>query len=443
MSRRVATWLAVAIAGSVLAAPARAQTQPPDRPSHIPLPGGSENPEMSLEAFKNRLQQLRFEEVLKKALKEPKQFNLDPEKFKGLQEKDGHPPPQLDLNDQRIREFIEQLNQQYQRDPKERPTEPLDDPQLKALEGLAKQAEQIDTMQKNAGPVKRPGYSPGGPGGSQIPLTQRPDQPSVSPPPKSQPGSSAPPTQEEKEEKQREKATAEILKRLGDSPALTKAIKALTGEGDDDVDTMPAFDDTDDGLDLDRFGKDVGLDRLDRWLPKLDWDKLGGMKMPSHPDNWGPQAAPSAPSAPGFGGGGGPLLYGLLVVFVVGVLIFVAWKLYGWWKEGIRFGAGGGWRLGPWPVQPALVRTREELVRAFEYLSLLRLGQPARNWNHRHIAGRLGDVKSLPAGRVEAAERLAALYEHARYAPAADTMADAQMETARRDLCFLAGVAGA
>jgi hypothetical protein len=335
------------------------------------------------------------------------------------------------------------LNQQYQRDPKEQPTVPLDDRQRNALEGLAKRAEQIDKMQNNTGPTKGPGYSPGGPGGSQKPQPQQPSQPSISPGPTSQPGSPAPLSKEEKEAKQAEKATADILKQLGDSPALAKAIKELTGEGDNDADNMPALEDTEDNFDLDRFGKDVGLDRLDRWLPKLDWDKLSGVKLPSNSDNLGPQAAPSAPSAPGFGGGSSPLVYGLLIVFVAGVLLFVAWKLYGWWKEGIRFGGGGGWRLGPWPVQPALVRTREELVRAFEYLSLLRLGKSARNWNHRHIATCLGAAKSLPAGRVEAAERLAALYEHARYAPAAEAMADQQMETARRDLCFLAGVAGA
>jgi hypothetical protein len=94
-------------------------------------------------------------------------------------------------------------------------------------------------------------------------------------------------------------------------------------------------------------------------------------------------------------------------------------------------------------VQPALVRTREELVRAFEYLSLLRLGRPARNWNHRHIAAELGQTKDLPADGSQAAARLASVYEQARYAPAAESLADPDLEAARRDLCLLAGVPGA
>ena len=36
----------------------------------------------------------------------------------------------------------------------------------------------------------------------------------------------------------------------------------------------------------------------------------------------------------------------------------------------------------------ARVADREELIRAFEYLSLLRLGEPARHWHHRAIAAR-------------------------------------------------------
>jgi hypothetical protein len=437
------------IAGSVVALPARAQTPTRDRPSHVPLPGGSDSPEMSLEAFKTRLDQIRLEQLLKEVAKDPKKFNLDPDKLKYVQSKNQQ-PPKLDLNDERFRELIQQLNQKYQGQPIEQQNSDVDerlrdDRILKRLEELANQAKHIEEQKNSSSTVGRP--PSGGPGGtSHQPGNPPPSPPSGSPGPKGGPETPPPPeppSKDEKEAKQEAKAMAELLEKFKDSPAMEKAIKAFTGEAGDDADTALGPDDVDDGLALERFGKDAGLDRLDRWLPKIDWDKLGGVKMPSHPDNWGPQAAPSAPSAPGFGGGGGPLVYGLLIIFVVGALIFVAWKLYGWWKEGIRFGAGGGWRLGPWPVQPALVRTREELVRAFEYLSLLRLGKPARNWNHRHIADRLGEVKTLPAGRVEAAERLAALYEHARYAPAADAMADQQMEAARRDLCFLAGVAGA
>jgi hypothetical protein len=130
-------------------------------------------------------------------------------------------------------------------------------------------------------------------------------------------------------------------------------------------------------------------------------------------------------------------------MILLALLAFAAWKLRNWFTEGDADGPISRWRLGPWPVQPALVRTREELVRAFEYLSLLRLGKAARSWNHRQIAANLGGVTSAATECGEAAARLAQAYEHARYAPAADELPDRELEAARRDLCLLAGVAGA
>ena len=53
-----------------------------------------------------------------------------------------------------------------------------------------------------------------------------------------------------------------------------------------------------------------------------------------------------------------------------------------------------GWKLGPWPVDPQRIRTREELVRAFEYLALLSLGPDARNRHHRDLAQRLGSTEA-------------------------------------------------
>jgi hypothetical protein len=85
------------------------------------------------------------------------------------------------------------------------------------------------------------------------------------------------------------------------------------------------------------------------------------------------------------------------------------------------------------------VRTRDELVRAFEYLALLRLGPAARHRNHREIAADLG----AGGPRSAAAERLAGLYEQARYAPPDEVLPDADLAAARADLCLLAGVAAA
>ena len=89
------------------------------------------------------------------------------------------------------------------------------------------------------------------------------------------------------------------------------------------------------------------------------------------------------------------------------------------------------------PRSQARVAEHMQLIQAFEYLSLLRLGRAARSWNHRVIAARLGGS----GDGHRAADELASLYEQARYAP--EPLTDAALAAARRDLCFLAGVPAA
>jgi hypothetical protein len=139
----------------------------------------------------------------------------------------------------------------------------------------------------------------------------------------------------------------------------------------------------------------------------------------------------------------------LLLVAALAILGLVLWRIAG--RGTARtLDARDAWKLGPWPVQPAAVQTREELIQAFEYLSLLRLGPAARNWHHWTIAMQLGrspggsvSVRSWGEGspeRLRAAEQLASLYERARYAPAVESLPEAALAMARRDLCLLAGV---
>src|SRR5205807_8170144 len=54
------------------------------------------------------------------------------------------------------------------------------------------------------------------------------------------------------------------------------------------------------------------------------------------------------------------------------------------------------WQPGPWPVNPAEIRSRGELVQAFEYLSLLSFGPDAQSWNHRIIAEHLSGKNPPP-----------------------------------------------
>jgi len=189
-------------------------------------------------------------------------------------------------------------------------------------------------------------------------------------------------------------------------------------------------------------GLDSGLARLNQlakqngWLGQT-WQQLRRLQMPSLP-SLGGSGMPfaSAASAGGLSARGPGQGFAWFLVLGAGLVVAVfVWKLltrYVVW--GAVTAAVDDWRLGPWPVAPSAVASRTDLVRAFEYLSLLLLGRKARNWNHREIAARMGSG---------AAERLAALYEHARYAPADEPLPERAVAEFRRDLCLLAGVHGA
>src|SRR5690606_32632992 len=118
---------------------------------------------------------------------------------------------------------------------------------------------------------------------------------------------------------------------------------------------------------------------------------------------------PEAPSADNVGNA-----FALVVWLVVGgVAVLVLWKMRDLFQ---RDGADEvkPWRLGRWPVRPGQVSTREELVAAFEYLACLLLGSGGAYRHHRELAREMGE--KLPEHR-ESADRLARLYEQARYAP--------------------------
>jgi hypothetical protein len=178
---------------------------------------------------------------------------------------------------------------------------------------------------------------------------------------------------------------------------------------------------------LDRFGpRDLSLPSLPRPNVSVTVSHLefGGGPLPS-----------------GLSGEGGGLaaLQGLLWGALALLAVLLLRQLV---RRGAARGGPGpeGWRLGPWPVEPARVGTWAELVQAFEHLALLRLGQTARAWNHREIAAGLGGED--PA-RGRAAAELARLYEQARYSPDAGPLSPPDLNSARRNLCLLAGVATA
>ena len=89
------------------------------------------------------------------------------------------------------------------------------------------------------------------------------------------------------------------------------------------------------------------------------------------------------------------------------------------------------------PIDFDAIRSREQLVRVFNTVSLEKCGDEARNWNHRVIADQL--VEAQPR-YLEPANEVAGLYERARYAPTDEDLTQPEFADARRDLRTIAGV---
>jgi hypothetical protein len=170
------------------------------------------------------------------------------------------------------------------------------------------------------------------------------------------------------------------------------------------------------------------LKKLNLKTPSLPQLKLSDVRLPDRsPGLSGTGLAAPSPSAMGLG-----------VLWVAALVIsgLILWRLYQARRRAAA-AAGRQWKLGPWPVSPSALASRDDLVRAFEYLSFLQLGYTARSRNHLELAARLGGGV---AERTRAAYHLARLYERARYAPESDALPPDALQSARRELCFLAGV---
>jgi hypothetical protein len=183
---------------------------------------------------------------------------------------------------------------------------------------------------------------------------------------------------------------------------------------------------------------------------------LPGIQLPETNSGSGGSSGGAADSVSG--GASGILSWQAWTVLgVLGVFAALIWLVGDRASRALGKADADHWRLGPWPVNPASVKSRQDVVRAFEYLSLLSLGLAARSWNHCAIAERLALLGAMPAQKdegermkddneIEGHERrrtvleLATLYEKARYAPPSESLPEAALAVARRDLCFLAGV---
>jgi hypothetical protein len=225
-------------------------------------------------------------------------------------------------------------------------------------------------------------------------------------------------------------------KNFGDSPAAQDAVKDLVNslqKGD----LKGMFDDVPElknsgWKDFADWGKSNGLDLSKVKPPDVSTGKSG-------PTIGGNSGGSGWPSGGGGGGGGGGVGLGgggtaLAVIAGIAGALFLALLLFRRWKldQARRAAHGAG---GPNGFDYDSVRTREELVRAFDHVSLNQIGEDARSWNHRVIADQFAEVK--PAQAVPAAE-LAGLYERARYAPLDEDLSAGDFVDARRDLRAIA-----
>ncbi|WP_439622807.1 hypothetical protein [Gemmata sp.] len=184
---------------------------------------------------------------------------------------------------------------------------------------------------------------------------------------------------------------------------------------------------------------------LGNWeLPKVG-DLFSGWRTPNTPaPNWSPPDGgprPNLPSSSGWGlgsgtGGLGGSWAALVVLLLLVAGVFLWFKLRNLRDAAVRGGAFAGAGLGPWPVDPRRITTREDVVKAFEYLSVLLCGPAARNWTHGTIAAALADVAARDP---RAGTGLARLYELARYAPLDEALTNGELAEARTLACSLAG----
>jgi hypothetical protein len=374
-----------------------------------------------------------FEQLGQELLKNPKDANAQ----KKLDELAKNPLLkdwlQQELNSQK-----EQLNSQKDKLPPEQ------------FQKLEEQVRKLEDVSKS-GPL---GESPGGPGGGRekmegrTPSGPKADEGQISPPPfmgKQPPMPSTPPAEQSTPEQQLRHWIVDNFNPnkgpLADSPAFQDLLRELRRTP---VSTEPP--EADDNSLAGRFARwSESLAKSEAWS-KVDWPSLKKWRLPSTrslPKVQAPFSAPSFARTPNISlppasaiDRGLQLLWAVLVV-VAGILV---WRLLGGYVPGTGRSARRSWRLGPWPVAPGAVASRQDVIQAFEYLSLLSLGPTAQSRNHLDLAAELGQTA---LDRRRSADRLAAVYEQARYTPKDEPISADALAAARNELCFLAGVKGA
>ena len=225
---------------------------------------------------------------------------------------------------------------------------------------------------------------------------------------------------------------------LNEMPAVRDALVALATSGlEAGSDGKPFWEDM--LKDATTGGGSSSSSGLFKWLG----DNTKGWSLPSSGGGGSGWSAPGSgwgrPSGGGFGApsAGGLGAVGIVLLCIIGAAVIglFFWKILPAIKEGRTPRPLPG--QGPWPLDPRGILTRAQLVRAFEYLSVLECGPAARTWNHVTIADGL---RAAVPDSAPYADALARSYEFARYTPESEPISDAFIAEARAHLCRLARV---
>jgi hypothetical protein len=451
MNRRI--WLTL---GTILLSlPASSPAQPPPKArggqntSHRQLPG--EIPDLG--SIESMLSERLDQAVQKGKVSDLRELFKDREKLKEL--------TQGQLNDDQLR-VLDSIGP-------DKLDEILRNPQFKALleqalankkggKGGTLEKDQIASLKSLIKAGGDPSKMPGGGDSTPQDVSANklgPTEPSssqggsVTPPPSSQSASGAMPPSEEGEtlwERWMNGVTGSVMDELSNpenSGALQKALRSLGG--------LKQGNDGTEHFDLAGVWKSATEDAASWMANRWDWPRRAGEPPAGVLQNVRESVPDVAESMSGMlsriptgSASRGGFEEG--ITRVAWVLFAATMAIIGWNLMTRRRGAGDrpgdGEVLGPWPVAPSAVASRDDLVRAFEYLALLRLGAVGRTSNHLAVASLLNEAESDHSRRAAAGE-LARLYERARYQPQPAALADADLAAARRDLALLAGVGSA
>ncbi len=230
-----------------------------------------------------------------------------------------------------------------------------------------------------------------------------------------------------------------------DSPAANDAMKDLLtslekNNGKGMFDEIPELKNGG-WKDINNWGKNNAGDFWKGKPPEINGGKMTLPKMNNSGggSSWGGSGSSGGGSS-GFGSPSGASFEGgstvLVVLAVAAAAIFIGILLLRKWKDA-KAGEANQVGIGPLYIDFDAIRSRKELVRVFNTVSLDKCGDEARNWNHRVIADQL--VEAQPT-YLEPANEVAELYERARYAPTDEDLTQREFSDARRDLRTIAGV---